>query len=102
MVAIRNESRVEVYINRERWENEQIFDSLAARRAEFEQAMGTPIQWFRNDEGKGCRIAVVGEGNLYDRERWGEMADFLIPTMVRFASTFRVALLEAVRMLPAR
>lgn len=102
MVATRNESRVEVYINRERWENEQIFDSLAARSAEFEEAMGMPIQWFRNDEGKGCRIVVVGEGGLYDRERWPEMANFLIPTMVRFVSVVREPLLDAVRLVHAR
>ncbi|MET0396734.1 MAG: DUF4268 domain-containing protein [Longimicrobiaceae bacterium] len=102
MVATRNESRVEVYINRERWENELIFDSLAARSAELEQAMGMPIHWFRNDEAKGCRIAVVGEGNLYDRERWPEMASFLIPTMVRFVGAVREPLLEAVRMVHAR
>jgi hypothetical protein len=102
MVATRNATRVEVYINRERRENEQIFDSLIAQRAELEQAMGVPINWFRNDEGKGCRIDATTEGNLYDRERWPEMAGFLIPTMTRFVATFREPLLEAVRIVRAR
>jgi hypothetical protein len=102
MVATSKASRVEVYVNRERRENEQIFDSLFARRVEFEQAMGMPINWFRNDEGKGCRIDVTTEGNLYDRDRWPEMADFLIPTMTRFVATVREPILEAVRSMRGR
>jgi hypothetical protein len=102
MVATSKASRVEVYINRERRENEQIFDSLFARRVELEQAMGMPINWFRNDEGKGCRIDVTTEGNLYDRDRWPEMADFLIPTMTRFVATVREPILEAVRSIRGR
>lgn len=102
MVATSKASRVEVYINRDRRENEQIFDALIARRAEFEQAMELPINWFRNDEGKGCRIDVTADGNLYDRDRWHQMADFLIPTMIRFVAVFREPLLEAVRVIRAR
>lgn len=102
MVATSKASRAEVYINRERRENEQIFDALIARREEFEQAMGTPIAWFRNDEGKGCRIDVTTEGNVYDRARWPQIADFLIPTMIRFVTTLREPLREAVRSIRAR
>jgi hypothetical protein len=102
MVATSKASRVEVYVNRDRRENEQIFDSLVSRREEFEQAMGMPMNWFRNDEGKGCRIDVTTEGNVYDRDRWPEMAAFLIATMVRFVATFREPLLDAVRIIRAR
>jgi hypothetical protein len=102
MVGTSKASRVEVYINRERPENEQIFDTLVARRAEFEAAMGLPINWFRNDEGKGCRIDVTTDGNLYDRDRWPEMAGFLIPTMIRFVATFREPMLETVRIIRGR
>jgi hypothetical protein len=102
MVATRNASRVELYINRDRLENEQIFDALFTRQTEFEQGMGMPINWFRNDEGKGCRIDVTTEGNIYVKERWPEMADFLIPTMIRFVATFREPLLEVVRIIRAR
>lgn len=102
MVATSKAARVEVYINRDRIENEQVFDALLARRAEFEGAMKLPINWFRNDEGKGCRIDVTMEGNIYDRERWPEMAAFLIPTMVRFVATFREPLLEEVRRIRAQ
>lgn len=102
MVATSKASRVEVYINRDRQENEEIFDALLARRAEFEQAMGTQINWFRNDEGKGCRIDVTTDGNVYDRDRWPEMADYLISTMIRFVVTFRDPLLQAVRVIRSR
>jgi Domain of unknown function (DUF4268) len=102
MVATSKASRVEVYINRERRENEQIFDSLLSRREEFEQAMDMPINWYRNDEGKGCRIDVTTEGNVYDRDRWPQIADFLIPTMTRFVATFRESLLETVKIIRAR
>ena len=102
MVATSKASRVELYINRERRENEQIFDALLARRAELEQAMGAQINWFRNDEGKGCRIDVTTDGNVYDRDRWPEMADYLISTMIRFVATFRDPLLEAVRVIRSR
>ncbi|HEX6746687.1 MAG TPA: DUF4268 domain-containing protein [Longimicrobium sp.] len=102
MVATRSASRVEVYINRERQENELIFDALFARRVEFEAAMAMPIHWFRNDEGKGCRIDVTTDGNLYDRDRWPEMADFLIRTTIRFVATFREPLHEVVRAIRAR
>lgn len=102
MVATSKASRVEMYINRERQENEQIFDALISRREEFEQAMGLPINWFRNDEGKGCRIDVTTDGNVYDRDRWPQVADFLVPTMIRFVTTFREPLREAVRSARAR
>lgn len=102
MVATSKASRVELYINRERPENEQIFDALFSRHAEFEEAMGMPVNWFRNDDGKGCRIDVTTHGNVYDRDRWVEMADFLIPTAIRFIATFRDPLLENVRMIRAR
>lgn len=61
-----------------------------------------PINWFRNDEGKGCRIGVTTDGNVYDRDRWPEIADFLIATMMRFVATFREPVLEAVRIIRAR
>jgi hypothetical protein len=102
MVATSKASRVEAYINRERRENEKIFDALISRREDFEQAMGAPINWFRNDEGKGCRIDVTTEGNVYDRDRWPQMAEFLIQTMTRFVAIFREPLREAARSIRAR
>lgn len=97
MVATSKAARVELYINRERQENEQIFDALHMQRERFEQAMGRPLNWFRNDEGKGCRIDVTVEGNVYDRDSWPAQADFLIPSMIRFVEAMRGPLTEIVR-----
>lgn len=102
MVATGKNARVELYINRERQENEQIFDALYARREEFDREIGMPLGWLRNDEGKGCRIEAAVEANVYNRDRWPQIADFLIPTTIRFVEVMRAPLADVARAVRAR
>jgi len=65
-----NRYRVELYLDdSDPARNKERFDRLFARRPEFEQQFGEPLEWERLDSRRACRIAIYTDaGILTDNE----------------------------------
>lgn len=68
----------------------QRFKLLESRKAEIEQAIGAPLLWRELPSHKESQIRLVNEGmDLKQREKWPEIADWLIQRTERFLTVFR-------------
>ena len=82
--------RAEVYIDREdgTW-NEWLFNALAERKAEIEQAFGSPLQWQVLEGKRACRIYTGRAATISDPlESLGEMQGWAIESLLRLKSVF--------------
>jgi Domain of unknown function (DUF4268) len=83
----------ELYIDRGRGaeaENEQIFDTLAAHKAEIEHSYGGPLSWERLEGKRACRIAQrLDNGGYKDEEAWGDVNEQAVDAMVRLEGALR-------------
>lgn len=83
--------RTEVYFNRgNQVENKNLFDFIEKMKPEIESAFGENLIWERMDEKVSCRIkAQMDKVNVYDKEDWDKMINFLIDSSERMASAFK-------------
>lgn len=98
-VVRRHDARVELYFKRSPEENERLFDMVAARKDVVEARFGAPLVWDRLDGRKACRIsAPVTAGGYRDPvERWPDIHDALVDTMLRFEEALGPTLDEVLR-----
>lgn len=81
--------RAEIYIDRgEQAENKYVFDQLLAQREALENAFGGPMVWERLDHRRACRIKCETEANMFEREDWPRMIEFMTDAMVRMEKAF--------------
>jgi hypothetical protein len=67
-----------------------IFDILCARKEEIERVFGEHLDWLRQDNIQASLIrCVIPGGGLRDRNRWAEIQDQMIDTMVRLEQALR-------------
>ena len=98
----KNYARTEVSMTRSSAEeNKFIFDKLLKYREEIEAQTGT-LEWERMDNKKACRIKhELLNVNLYEKEDWNKMVDFLIASMVKMEVAFKKPLQVINRQLKA-
>jgi hypothetical protein len=86
-------ARAELYIDRgDKAENEFVFDELHQLRIQIEKDYGGPLTWERLDERRACRIKAETPGNVFDREQWDPMMEFLVDSMIRLESALKAPL----------
>ncbi|MBN9085181.1 MAG: hypothetical protein BGP06_19625 [Rhizobiales bacterium 65-9] len=103
LVAGRAYARAELYIDRgDRDENKFIFDTLFSKREAIEHAFGMSLNWERLDERRASRIKAEKEGNIFDRNQWPAMIEFMTNAMVKMEATLREPLTELGRVLRSR
>lgn len=95
--ATRDYGRAELYINREADENLSIFRALQARRDEIERDFGEPLEWDEMEGQQACRIKAETPGDIYDREQWPQMIEFMTDRMIRLVPALKTRLQETVR-----
>jgi hypothetical protein len=79
--------------------NLRIFDELAAHSADIEADFGGPLTWERMEGRKKCAIGVTLDGGgRRDEDRWAEIQDAMIETMLRLEHAVR----PRIQMLRAR
>lgn len=92
-VVKQHSARVELYIDRGKGTDEEtmgIFDELHAQREDIEAVFGRPLTWKRLDGKRACRISHTTEiGGYRDREKWPELQDAMVDTMIRFEAALR-------------
>jgi hypothetical protein len=70
-------------------ENKFIFDELLKQKEQIESVFGGPLKWERLDQIKGSRIRNDLENvNIYNKEDWDEMMEFMVDSMVRLDKAF--------------
>lgn len=83
--------RVELYIDRgDLTENKMMFDKLYTLRDSIEENFGKKLEWERLDDKRACRIKYEkADCNVFEKEQWEEMIEFLSNGMVEFEKVFR-------------
>ena len=87
-------SGVELYIDRGRdadSANNEIFDTLEKAKGKIEEVFGEPLEWQRLEGQRSCRIGkqLSLGGYRDDEEKWQEIQDAMIDTMIRLEEAFR-------------
>ncbi len=89
-VVTRACGRVEIYIDKGNLElNKYIFDYIENNKAELEKNFTGEIIWERLDNKRACRIKAETNGNIYDKESWDDMIQFMIEKMISLESSFK-------------
>jgi Domain of unknown function (DUF4268) len=103
LVASRTYARAEVYIDRgDGEENMFIYKQLLAQKGVIEAAFGGDLTWEPLEGKRACRIKSEMAGNIFDRDQWPAMIDFMIGAMVRMENAFREPLAAINRKLRTR
>lgn len=94
--AAKHYGRAELYIDRgDKAENEFIFDQLLAQKEKIETAFGDSLEWERLDEKRACRIKAETPGNVFERDQWKTMTDFMTDAMCRLEASIKAPLRQA-------
>lgn len=85
-----NMARVELNLAKsDRNINKEAFDYLYSHKAEIESALGTAVEWRRNDDGRGSNIVYKLMDVGIDREAdWTQMAKFQAEWSKKFYDVF--------------
>lgn len=88
--ATKDYGRAELYIDRgDKEENETVFDMLFAQKDQIEAEYDGPLIWERLDAKRACRIKSEREGNIFEREMWPDMIDFMVKAMVQLEGVLK-------------
>ncbi|MGQ2969063.1 MAG: DUF4268 domain-containing protein [Allorhizobium sp.] len=83
-------ARVEVYIDTgDEDKNERIFDALQDDADAIQREFGEELVWERLEGRRACRIKSERAGNIFDREQWPAMIEYMVDAMIRLDQTFR-------------
>ena len=80
----------------EKSKNKIIFDRLKGFKQQIEDEFGGPLEWDRRDEYKACHIEKTSDGNVFDRDQWGKMIDFMTDAMCKLERAIKEPLKQAV------
>ncbi len=90
-VVSKNYGRCEVYIDRgDKDENKLIFDKLYSQKSEIETKFGEPLTWEKLDDKRASRVKYENNSvDVFKREDWDVMIDFMTDGMIRIENTFK-------------
>jgi hypothetical protein len=75
---------------------------LYAQKDAIEAAFGGDLTWEPLEGKRACRIKSEMAGNIFDRDQWPAMIDFMTGAMVRMENAFREPLAAINRKLRTR
>lgn len=65
--------------------NKRVFDEIYLYKEEVEKIYGKPLEWERLNDKKMCRVTYRKQGvNIFEKEDWPAMQDFLVEDMIKF------------------
>lgn len=91
LVITKTHCRTEIYFNRgNQEENKNLFDFIEKMKTEIETAFGGELIWERMSDKVSCRIkAQLDNVNVFDKDDWDKMIEFLIDTSQRMTEAFK-------------
>lgn len=81
--------RVEIYFNRNREQNKQLFDYFLSKKEEIENSFGDNLEFERMDYAKASRIKYQISSNVYDKNNWENITNFLKTNFIKFETIFQ-------------
>ena len=88
--ATQRYGRVEIFIDvGDKDKNEAILDLLQNHSAEMDRHLPRPLVFERLDEKRACRIKCEAPGNVFEREQWPAMIEFMVKAMIGIEKAFR-------------
>ena len=91
--AAKHFGRVELYIDcGYKAKNELIFDQLLSQKEKIETAFGDSLEWERLETKRACRIKAEMPGNVFERDQWQTMIDFMTDAMCRLETAIKAPL----------
>lgn len=95
--------RAEVYIDRgNKEENDFIFNQLLSQREAIQSTFGGELVWEPLDDKRACRIKAEMAGNIFEREQWPALIEFMVDAMVRMEKAFKEPLASINRKLRSK
>jgi len=91
-VMTQHRSGVELYIDRGRdseEENMGIFEALRENDEQIEATYGGPLEWQPLEGKRACRIRQNLDGGYRDQERWPEIQEAMIDSMIRLEHSLK-------------
>lgn len=83
-VITKSYCQAELYIDRgEKNENKAIYDKLFALKSEIEDKFGGCLGWERLDEKRACRVKASMPANVFEKDQWEAMVEFMTSAMVK-------------------
>lgn len=99
----KKEVRVDLYLDRDRLENDEIFDHLEQQKQEIEERFDAKLKWpERQDDLKHRKIYYSKPLGEYNEENWPEMVEWLCEHIVRLEEAFAGPLAHLKQKLEAR
>jgi len=89
-VVSKKYGRVEVYIDHGDQEvNKYIFDEIQKQKEEIETCFQAPVTWERLNDRRASRIKIETDGNIFEKEQWDSMIEFMTDNMVNLENAFK-------------
>ena len=89
LIFSNREIRVELNIGTsDKVRNKEIFDQLLMSKEEVEVAYGEPLEWYRLDDKKSCRIKHRLAVDGYNESNWPEMISWLVEHFPKLEAAF--------------
>jgi len=90
--------RVDLYIDRDKAWNKDVFDKLLESKAVIESELGESLGWDRLNDNKASRITIVRPGSIDDdEETLKEIHDWMVEKLLDFKRVFGPRLDELAR-----
>ena len=91
IVISKSNARCEIYINRgKKEENKKVFDFYLQHKEEIEKEFGDTLQWERMNDKVSARIKYqLDDVNVFQKDDWPKMTQFLINTSQKMEKVFR-------------
>ena len=82
--------RAELYIDRgNKDQNQDIFDKLFSQKDTIEQEFVGNLVWERLEDKRACRIKAETPSNVFEKENWPEMIEFMCDSMLQLEKVFK-------------
>ncbi len=96
LVFLKKGIRVEIYLNRSKEENEEIYDFIHEQKETLEKNFGYEMTWDRLDEGKTkcCRISYSKELYSYDEKNWDYIIEWFAEHFQKFETSIKPIIAE--------
>ena len=82
--------------------NKFIYEQLEQQKGAIEANFGGELTWEPLEGKRACRIKAEMPGNIFDRDQWPTLIEFMTGVMVRIENAFREPLAAINRKLRAR
>jgi uncharacterized protein DUF4268 len=64
-------------------------DKLSEQKEAIQSQCNITLEWDRLNEKRACRIKATGDGDIFDKEQWPEMIQFMTDALIQMEKAFK-------------